>query len=168
MEEDSVEDRQDREFGSEHGTDDWLVWEMFHSIPFPFENRVFNTLVITAKTGDQSFLVAQIPVDKSSFPSSILEKSHQELPSRKYREKDGAGKWKLSAPVTQGMYASVERVLIGSSDENALFSGKRVEENEVMWEMATTSDAGGKIPGVMQRLAIPGQIAKDVGLFLGW
>jgi hypothetical protein len=127
---------------------------MYHQIPFPFENRVFHTFVISANYGDHAFLVVQIPVDASGFPSAVLERSHWDLSSNKYRSPDPNGGWKQTFAITQGMYVSVERV--------------KMEDKEVLWEMGTASTAGGKIPSIMQKMAIPGQIAKDVGLFLSW
>ncbi|KAJ9155931.1 hypothetical protein NKR19_g4282, partial [Coniochaeta hoffmannii] len=52
-------------------------------------------------------------------------------------------------------YASVERV-------------RKTAGGEIEWVMATASDAKGNLPAWVQRPAVPGQIAKDVGLFLGW
>lgn len=54
-----------------------------------------------------------------------------------------------------GAYAAVERV-------------RRLPGGEVEWLMATASDAKGVLPMWVQTKAVPGQIAKDVGLFLGW
>lgn len=42
-------------------------------------------------------------------------------------------------------------------------SGEQIE-----WVMATASRAKGNIPMAMQRMGVPGAIAKDVGLFLKW
>ncbi|KAG5972120.1 hypothetical protein E4U56_006345 [Claviceps arundinis] len=53
-----------------------------------------------------------------------------------------------------GAYTSVERL--------------RRTANGVEWIMGTVSDAGGIIPLALQKLAIPGQIAKDVDMFLTW
>ncbi len=59
--------------------------------------------------------------------------------------------------VVVAAYASVERVrkLPGW-------------DGEIEWLMATASDARGVLPMWVQTLAVPGQIAKDVGLFLSW
>ncbi|KAH8910856.1 hypothetical protein BR93DRAFT_955887 [Coniochaeta sp. PMI_546] len=57
--------------------------------------------------------------------------------------------------VVVGSYASVERV-------------RKVEGGDIEWIMATASDARGVLPMWVQTRAVPGQIAKDVGLFLGW
>ncbi|KAK3396499.1 hypothetical protein B0T20DRAFT_481488 [Sordaria brevicollis] len=39
---------------------------------------------------------------------------------------------------------------------------------QIEWIMATASDARGSLPGWVQTKAVPGQIAKDVTMFLGW
>ncbi|KAF7197069.1 hypothetical protein HII31_01494 [Pseudocercospora fuligena] len=72
-----------------------------------------------------------------------------ELPSdAKYKEGN--------AEIVHGVYASVERGL--------------VEENgtDVKWQMATASDAKGILPPFIQKIAMPGEIAKDVGRFVEW
>lgn len=56
--------------------------------------------------------------------------------------------------VLRAAYTSVERL--------------RETEEGTEWVMGTASDAGGVLPGWVQRLAVPGQIAKDVDMFLGW
>ncbi|KAG6026588.1 hypothetical protein E4U40_001978 [Claviceps sp. LM458 group G5] len=53
-----------------------------------------------------------------------------------------------------GAYTSVERL--------------RRTADGVEWIMGTVSDAGGILPLALQKLAIPGQIAKDVDMFLTW
>lgn len=69
------------------------------------------------------------------------------LPGTKY---EGDGK------VTMGMYVSVER---GDLVE---------EERKTRWEMATASDAGGRLPMWAQKLGTPGAVVKDVGLVVKW
>lgn len=61
-----------------------------------------------------------------------------------------------SKGVVVGAYTSVERIrkLPGSGD--------------IEWVMATASNARGALPAWVQALAVPGQIARDVPLFLGW
>lgn len=53
-----------------------------------------------------------------------------------------------------GAYTSVERL--------------RRTADGVEWIMGVVSDARGMLPGAIQRLAIPRQIAKDVDMFLSW
>lgn len=60
------------------------------------------------------------------------------------------------ADVVHGVYASVER---GSLVENS---------TKVKWQMATASDAKGILPAFIQKIAMPAEIAKDVGRFIEW
>jgi hypothetical protein len=53
-----------------------------------------------------------------------------------------------------GAYTSVERL--------------RETEGSVEWVMGTVSDARGILPAWLQRLTVPGFIAKDVEMFLAW
>lgn len=53
-------------------------------------------------------------------------------------------------------YASVERIRVLPSN------------GDIEWIMATASNAGGVLPQWIQNLAVPGAIAKDVEMFLGW
>lgn len=52
-------------------------------------------------------------------------------------------------------------------ESSATSTGRRIK-----WTMATTSDAGGKIPSCVQRSwllgGIPKAVVADVGLFIGW
>ncbi|KXT09189.1 hypothetical protein AC579_428 [Pseudocercospora musae] len=68
----------------------------------------------------------------------------------------GARYKESNAEIVHGVYASVER---GSVDENGTY---------VKWQMATASDAKGILPPLIQRIAMPGEIAKDVGRFVEW
>ncbi|KAH7328657.1 hypothetical protein B0I35DRAFT_473338 [Stachybotrys elegans] len=72
---------------------------------------------------------------------------------RRTPEEDG-GSGGGDGPVL-GVYTSVERI-------------RRTEEGSVEWLMATASDAAGVLPAWVQRAAVPGQIAKDVNMFLKW
>ena len=97
------------------------------------------------------FTVLVISARRSSGPGEFLtvqvpvETRH--LPHTKY-----AGDSKL----TPGMYVSVER-------------GVLVDEGrKTRWEMATASDAGGKLPMWAQKLGTPGAVVKDVGLVVKW
>jgi hypothetical protein len=72
---------------------------------------------------------------------------------------------------TFGHYASIERVeLLASTTpetETETSSGRLIR-----WTMATTSEAGGKIPQWIQRNwtlgGVPKAVVADVGLFIGW
>ncbi|PKS10572.1 hypothetical protein jhhlp_002326 [Lomentospora prolificans] len=61
---------------------------------------------------------------------------------------------KEKGPVV-GAYTSVERV-------------RKLDTGEIEWIMATVSDARGVLPLWVQAMAVPGQVAKDVSLFLSW
>jgi hypothetical protein len=130
------------------------VWEMYHHIPFPMSNRVFNTLVIGSAYKDHAFLVVQIPVDLSNMAPSVLERSHQDLAKKKHRTRAADGRWKYDSPLACGKYVSVERVK--SNGDN------------ILWEMATASDAGGHIPRSVTNYALLGEIAKDVSYVTAW
>jgi len=53
-------------------------------------------------------------------------------------------------------YAAVERLRIVPSS------------GQIEWIMATASDAGGNLPQFVQNLAVSGEVAKDVKMFLEW
>lgn len=44
---------------------------MCHKLPFPLSPRVFPELVVTAKTGPLSFIIAQIPVNINSLQEAF-------------------------------------------------------------------------------------------------
>lgn len=73
--------------------------------------------------------------------------STENLPGVKYHKQ---GK------ITEGMYCSVERCELVDEGKN------------VMWQMATASDAKGVLPMWVQKMGVPGAVVKDVGLFMGW
>ncbi|KAM5355977.1 hypothetical protein ACJ41O_002623 [Fusarium nematophilum] len=52
-------------------------------------------------------------------------------------------------------YTSIERI-------------RELEGGRIEWVMGTTSDAKGLVPMWVQRMALAGEIAKDVGMFLRW
>ncbi|GME32589.1 hypothetical protein GTA08_BOTSDO03026 [Neofusicoccum parvum] len=124
------------------------AYEMCHQMPPPLTNRVFPVLIITAKTGADSFVVAQIPVDLSDFPDGDVLYAN----GRNKRDADAGLK---SKKVTPGVYVSVERVKVS-------------EGGEVKWLMATASDAKGYLPMILQKQGVPGAVLKDVGLFIQW
>ncbi|POS71919.1 hypothetical protein DHEL01_v209686 [Diaporthe helianthi] len=127
--------------------------EMKHKIPPPLKPRVFPVLQLVASAvssppgGDgaekDEFVVVSVTV--SDFATGPLK----ELAS-------------LSAEkgVVVGAYVSVERVrrLPGQGEDNG----------KIEWIMATASDAKGILPLFLQTKAVLSQVAKDVGMFLGW
>jgi hypothetical protein len=57
--------------------------------------------------------------------------------------------------IVLGKYAAIERVT-------------RLPDGRIEWLTGTESDAGGNLPRWLQEKSVPGQILKDVGLFIGW
>ena len=125
---------------------------MVHRLPLPLKPRVFTILILTAvpdpsqtendknsKAANQ-FLLLTIPISLSSSVDS---------------EKISSSKYADSSAAVHGSYVSVEHVHMSP-------------EGEILWDMATTSDAKGNLPMAVQKLGVPGAIVKDVGLFLGW
>ncbi|KAJ4424851.1 hypothetical protein N0V82_000570 [Gnomoniopsis sp. IMI 355080] len=130
-----------------------VLVEMKHKIPPPLKPRVFPVLQLLATAmdlpaGTQDGAAAEarakdefvvVSVPVADFTGSELAVLSKE------------------AGVVVGAYAAVERV---KKEE----SGR----GDVEWIMATASDAKGVLPMWVQTKAVPGQIAKDVALFLGW
>ncbi|KAF2456636.1 hypothetical protein BDY21DRAFT_345681 [Lineolata rhizophorae] len=131
------------------------VHEMCHSIPTPLCNRTFTVLVASFAVSPAVSLVAQIPVDLSTFPAAFRQE-HVMYANGRHRQAGASGAGRGQMVV--GEYVSVERITRVEQD------GKK----HVRWEMATASDAKGWLPAGMQKLGIPGAIRKDVGLFLRW
>ena len=126
--------------------------EMKHKIPPPLKPRVFPVLQLVASAvpppgggGAEKDEFVVVSVTVSDLATGPL--------------KDLAG---LSAEkgVVVGAYVSVERV--------RRLPGQGEDKGKIEWIMATASDAKGILPLFLQTKAIPGQIAKDVGMFLGW
>ena len=129
---------------------------MCHRIPPPLSNRVFSVLVITARTpnptspNSHAFIDAQIPVDISGLSEAMYSNG---------RHKTAGDTPQKKKPITIGQYTSVERVKVVEKSEGG---------DEIVWEMATASDAKGSLPMAIQKLGVPGAIVKDVGFFLSW
>lgn len=125
--------------------------EMKHKIPPPLKPRVFPVLQLVASalpggsgsTDRDEFVVVSVTV--SDFATGQL--------------KDKAG-LSVEKGVVVGAYVSVERV--------RRLPGQGEDKGKIEWIMATASDAKGILPMFLQTKAVPGQIAKDVGMFLGW
>ncbi|KAF7545540.1 hypothetical protein G7Z17_g9091 [Cylindrodendrum hubeiense] len=45
---------------------------------------------------------------------------------------------------------------------------RETADGKIEWTMGTASNAGGVLPAWMQRMAVPGQISKDVNVFMHW
>lgn len=122
------------------------VYEMCHRIPGPLNNRVFSTLVTRGFTRGGAFIVVQIPVDIRALSTAIYSNgkntSQGDTPEKRRK-------------MTRGQYVSIERV-------------KEQDDGNIMWEMATASDAGGWLPMAIQKMGVPGAVVKDVGFFMKW
>lgn len=147
------------------------VYEMLHAMPSPLAPRAFPVLIASAfrkvtspdapTQTPSSFVTVSIPVNITKFalPASLYSTGRNVTD----------GKTPLQRKkVVLGHYAAVElvrKVAIGRKDE------RTVEGNEggtIEWVMATASDAHGALPRWLQTMGVPGAVAKDVGLFLGW
>lgn len=123
--------------------------EMKHRIPAPLKPRVFPVLqLIASAVPAQAQAQAQVRARDEFVVVSVpvADLAAHELGSL---SKEGG--------VVVGAYAAVERV---RKEDGA--------KGDVEWLMATASDAKGVLPMWVQTRAVPGQIAKDVALFLGW
>ena len=69
-------------------------------------------------------------------------------------------KWKLTG-TNNRVYTSIERCIVHEYGNDPLNS-------EIIWMMATASDAKGWLPMWMQKLGVPGAVIKDVGLVIKW
>jgi len=154
----------------------FLVNEMYHHLPWLFQDRVFTVLVLTAQSATEDlFYVIQIPVSPSICSIDIIGKrSHYIIqvspagpsdpnPSStvcKYNNYHPTGdqKPKLGKKLTHGCYCSVDCVKVMH----------RLGREEIVWSMVTASEAGGRIPRVFQRMAVPKKIAYDVPYFLDY
>lgn len=66
------------------------------------------------------------------------------------------------APKVRGVYASFEAVCEAPS------TSTNATDKVIKWKMAVQSDSRGRIPTMMQEMAMPGEIAHDVHAFIGW
>lgn len=135
-----------RSGGQTWGKFSLCVEEMRHAVGRPvLKDRVFPVLQMTASVlgegGEETdeFVVASVTVaDFGVAP----EAEHAAA--------------RRGADAVVASYASVERI------------SRVAGGGEIEWIMATASDARGVLPMWVQTRAVPGQIAKDVGLFLAW
>jgi hypothetical protein len=111
---------------------------MLHSLPAPLKPRAFSILIASG-----------VPTESAAREFLTVTVPIAPLPKTVTTAKHGP-----SSSVVHGAYVSVERVY--------------VDGDEIIWDMATASDAKGVLPMAVQKLGIPGAIVKDVGLFLSW
>ncbi|KAL9076045.1 MAG: hypothetical protein Q9157_003795 [Trypethelium eluteriae] len=122
-----------------------------------YEGVGMYILVVTAHIPNRtspnlpSFIDVQIPVDISGLQEAMYSNG---------KHKSEADTSQKKKPITMGQYTSVERVKLVEEEGKA--------KKEIVWEMATASDAKGTLPMAVQKMGVPGAIIKDVGFFLGW
>jgi hypothetical protein len=151
------------------------VYEMCHAIPPPLMPRCFCVLVatasITGESGEDEFIAVTVPVDLTGGATAAgaaagagtrtgtdgeSEKSVGFYSTgRNMREGEDPQRRKK---VLMGLYTAVE----------AVRRRDRERGGEIEWIMATSSDAKGNLPIWLQKMSLPGAIAKDVGFFLKW
>ncbi|KAF7905527.1 uncharacterized protein EAF01_006048 [Botrytis porri] len=127
------------------------VVEMVHKPPVVSE-RKFPEVLITAshnEPGKSEFLVISIPITDSASVRS-------QNPS--FQESGFASAKKKGQVV--GAYASIERCCLRTNPSGTA--------GEIEWIMATASDAKGWLPQLIQKPSIPGQIQKDVSMYMCW
>ncbi|PSR73513.1 hypothetical protein BD289DRAFT_242174, partial [Coniella lustricola] len=156
-----------------------LLVEMKHKLPPPLQPRVFSVVqvICSAVSGggdgreardkereeeedkeeeEEAFLVISIPM--ADWPPTANASADWAVAAT------SSGCLAADKDIVVGMYASVEKVTRRGRRRSGGGGGERM----IDWTMATTSDACGVLPLWVQTKAVPGQIAKDVGLFLGW
>jgi len=151
--------------GPEYTHATMAVYEMCHRLPAIVGPRCFPVLVATASCSADEFVAVTVPVDIARFAGAFYSNSRNRA--------EGAGR-QMKKAVTLGEYCAVERVVRCAGQTTRVDGGgsTRVQRGqapeEIEWVMATASHARGNIPMSMQRMGIPGAIAKDVGFFLKW
>ncbi|KAK5952752.1 hypothetical protein OHC33_006345 [Knufia fluminis] len=144
------------------------IYEMCHKLPTPLNPRCFPVLVATASVSPDEFIAVTVPVDITRCPSAFYSTG---------RNRSEGLDAQMRKPVTVGSYCAVERVVKYTKSTTHTDKEGRVHSHEeggggggeeIEWIMATASHAGGNVPVALQRMGIPGGIAKDVGLFLKW
>ncbi|KAK6541915.1 hypothetical protein TWF694_007691 [Orbilia ellipsospora] len=118
-----------------------------HHLPWPFNARVFPILLILASAVDKKeFMVISIPIAIPPDSTGTNVETQETVPI-------------ISAKTTVGQYVAVERVICEESADG---------KSNVVWSMATASDASGNLPMALQRRVIGTSIFKDVEAFLDY
>jgi hypothetical protein len=169
------------------------VFEMHHKIPTPgMADRVFTILVVSGRAlyARREFFTVTVPLDP--LPAGAARAAHWSgdrpeaakvvhgayvavervrcvredeweadvangVPGARTARSAGAKKKKKKggkAPASQG--ADGEHNGVGEAPQY------------VYWDMATTADAGGKVPAVLQKMGLASHVVVDVGLLLEW
>ncbi|EFX02506.1 hypothetical protein CMQ_5867 [Grosmannia clavigera kw1407] len=163
--------------GAEEGGRRWSnfplgVYEIRHKLSKPLHTRVFPVLQMTCAavsggSGSEGEDQIQNGNDELLVPEflvvSVTVNNFATAPMPGEDATDVALRLSSQPGVVLGFYASVERVRLlptGAGDNRGT--------GLVEWVMATTSNARGALPSMVQELAIPGEISKDVPLFFRW
>ena len=146
---------------------------MFHVLPGPLQDRVFHALAISGKQETQSINL-QLPIDYTSFSAVqiIRARSRLEPQGNAFRYNTEANRFENREPeptemqkqrsgkkVTEGVYASLERIRIITGTEPQF----------TQWDMMTLSNAGGivsSVPVPMQKGQLLEAVSKDVQFVL--
>ena len=147
---------------------------MFHVLPGPLQDRVFHALVVSGKQQGQSINM-QIPIDYHSFITVPTIKARSRLEPQSnaaFRYNTEANRHENREPkptdlqkqrsgkkVTEGIYASLERIRIITG----------TEPQYTQWDMMTLSNAGGvvsSVPVAMQKGQLLEAVSKDVQFVL--
>lgn len=138
-------------------------------------SRNSNTTHIDEPTDedDDCFIAITVPVDLTSTPNAAATAFY--TTGRNVRDGETPQQRKR---VVMGAYAAVEtvrrrRANPKSTAASATNSNPQAEESaepeaKIEWIMATASDAKGNVPLWMQKMSVPGAVAKDVGYFIKW
>ncbi len=127
--------------------------EMRHKIGKPLKDRTFPVLQMTC-----SAMARDQDAESDAAATQRNEKAEFLVVSVTVADFDRAPGAELSKAkgTVLAAYASVERIR------------RLPDTGDIEWLMATASDARGVLPQWVQHMAVPGQIAKDVPLFLSW
>ncbi|KAK6344320.1 hypothetical protein TWF696_007960 [Orbilia brochopaga] len=125
------------------------AYGIHHHFPWPLSERVFPILLILATAvSRRELMVISMPIKVASDVKGTNIKT-QEIVTV------------ISPKATVGQYVAVERVMFQPATTNDA-------KPNVIWDMATASDASGNIPMAVQRMGVGREIFKDVEAFLDY
>jgi hypothetical protein len=140
-------------------------------------DRVFTTLIVTAsntgvgldavtaKNGNTTTKpsMARTTTSTTTAPIKTITRDEFVVVSVPVRDADAVpgAEFSHDRAVVRGAYAGVEKFRLTSD-------GRSCWRREIEWTMTTAADACGAVPAWVQRKAVPGQVARDVGAFVAW
>ncbi|KAI6785636.1 uncharacterized protein J7T54_005970 [Emericellopsis cladophorae] len=128
----------------ERDGDMWGDWtlkmeESAHKLPSPLAKRVFPVLqATTSLVGGDHREFLVVQINAGDVVDHV----------------DVSREYKADGAAVRAKYTSIERV--------------RETDEGIEWIMGTASDAEGFLPVWLQKMAMPKEVAKDVGMFLSW